>query len=258
MYWKDKVEVVRRRIFEVIEVAKKDDPASVVYDTCMMIVILVCMVPLAFKRNSGFFASIDWAATIIFIIDYALRVWTADLKLDMGSASHIAYLFTPMAIIDLLAILPSVAAMSSAFRIAKLFRLFRSFKMFRYSRSISIIANVIRCQKSPLTAVATMAIAYILISALVIFNVEPDTFHTFFDAVYWATVSLTTMGYGDIYPVTTIGRMVTMVSSFVGIAIVALPASIITAGYMDNLHTGDKTEQPPSANDKDEPTDKNR
>lgn len=80
-----------------------------------------------------------------------------------------------------------------------------------------------------------MAIGYVLISALVIFNVEPETFDNFFEAVYWATVSLTTMGYGDIYPVTTIGRIVTMISSFVGIAIVALPAGIITAGYMDRI-----------------------
>lgn len=68
-----------------------------------------------------------------------------------------------------------------------------------------------------------------------IFNVEPDSFETFFDAVYWATVSLTTMGYGDIYPVTTIGRAVTMVSSMFGIAIVVLPAGIVTAGYMSEL-----------------------
>ena len=74
-----------------------------------------------------------------------------------------------------------------------------------------------------------------LVSALIVFNVEPDTFENFFEAVYWATVSLTTVGYGDIYPVTTIGRVVTMVSSFVGIAIVALPAGIITAGYMDRI-----------------------
>ena len=67
------------------------------------------------------------------------------------------------------------------------------------------------------------------------FNVEPDTFDNFFSAIYWATVSLTTMGYGDIYPVSTIGRVVTMLSSFVGIAIVALPAGIITAGYMDEI-----------------------
>ncbi len=75
-----------------------------------------------------------------------------------------------------------------------------------------------------------------LISALVIFNVEPDSFETFFDAVYWATVSLTTMGYGDIYPVTTFGRIVTMVSSVFGIAIIALPAGIITAGFMEELY----------------------
>ena len=80
-----------------------------------------------------------------------------------------------------------------------------------------------------------LAAAYIVICALIIFNVEPDTFDNFFSAIYWATVSLTTMGYGDIYPVSTIGRVVTMLSSFVGIAIVALPAGIITAGYMDEI-----------------------
>ena len=80
-----------------------------------------------------------------------------------------------------------------------------------------------------------LALGYIVISALVVFNVEPDSFDSFFDAIYWATVSLTTMGYGDIYPVTQIGRVVTMVSSLFGIAIVALPAGIITAGYMDEL-----------------------
>ena len=76
---------------------------------------------------------------------------------------------------------------------------------------------------------------YVFVSALVIINVEPESFESFFDAIYWATVSLTTMGYGDIYPVTTIGRAVTMISSFFGIAIVALPAGIITAGYMREI-----------------------
>lgn len=75
-----------------------------------------------------------------------------------------------------------------------------------------------------------------VISALIIFNVEPDTFDTFFDVVYWATVSLTTVGYGDIYPVSTLGRIITMISSVFGIAIVALPATVITAGYMNEIH----------------------
>ena len=74
-------------------------------------------------------------------------------------------------------------------------------------------------------------------SALVVFNVEPDTFENYFEAVYWATVSLTTMGYGDIYPVTIAGRIITMISSFMGIAIVALPAGIITSGMMDEINS---------------------
>ena len=84
--------------------------------------------------------------------------------------------------------------------------------------------------------VCGIAVVYVLISALIIFNVEPDSFKNYFDAIYWATVSLTTMGYGDIYPITTAGRIVTMISSFMGIAIVALPAGIITSGFMDELN----------------------
>ena len=83
--------------------------------------------------------------------------------------------------------------------------------------------------------VGVLAVMYILISALIVFSVEPDTFDSFFEAVYWATVSLTTVGYGDIYPSSTAGRIVAMVSSVFGIAIVALPSSIITAGYMEAL-----------------------
>ena len=118
---------------------------------------------------------------------------------------------------------------------ARTFRVFRAFKMFRYSKSVKIIVSVFKKSKDSLIAVGTLAIAYIVISALIVFNVEPASFNTFFDAVYWATVSLTTVGYGDIYPVTTIGRVVTMVSSVFGIAIVALPAGIITAGYMSEI-----------------------
>ena len=79
-----------------------------------------------------------------------------------------------------------------------------------------------------------------IISAMVIFNVEPDSFENFFDAVYWSTVSLTTVGYGDIYPVTALGRTVAMISSFFGIAIVALPAGIVTAEYLNALKKSDE------------------
>ena len=115
-------------------------------------------------------------------------------------------------------------------------RVLRVFKAMRYSKSFEIIGNVLRTSKNSLLAVCALAGGYILISALVIFNVEPDSFGSFFDAIYWATVSLTTVGYGDIYPVSTLGRIITMISSIFGIAIVALPAGIITAGYMNEIN----------------------
>ncbi len=231
---------MRSKIFEIIELSD-GGTASRVYDYCMMSVIIISLVPMMFKSTNALFNVIDYAAAVIFVVDYLLRLATADYKLSKGKASFLLYPFTPMAIIDLLCILPSFTALAGSFRILKVFRLFRTFrvfrtvKLFRYSKSVRIIEEVIRNSRHSLIAVGTLAIGYILISALIIFNVEPDTFDTFFDAVYWATVSLTTVGYGDLYPVTVIGRVVAMVSSFAGIAIIALPAGIITAGYMAAL-----------------------
>lgn len=235
---------MRHRLFEIIETARDDDRASSIYDATMMAVIIISLIPLCFKTAYPVFTVIDLACAAAFLIDYALRLITADLKLQRGAVSFVIYPFTPMALIDLLAILPSFGVIGSAFRLLKLFRMVRMLRLFRvartlkllrYSKSIGIILNVIRKQKAPLLAVGTLSAAYILISALVVFNVEPDTFNNFFEAIYWAAVSLTTVGYGDIYPVSTAGRIVTMVSSFVGIAIVALPSGIITAGYLDEV-----------------------
>lgn len=146
-----------------------------------------------------------------------------------------------MALIDLVSILPSLTLLNKGVKVLRIFRMFRAMKVFRilktmrYSKSIQIISQVISSSRDSLVAVCILAAGYILVSALIIFNVEPDTFDTFFDAIYWATVSLTTVGYGDIYPLSTLGRIITMISSVFGIAIVALPAGIITAGYMNEL-----------------------
>ena len=133
-------------------------------------------------------------------------------------------------------VLNSSLKLLKVFRLLRTLKVFRAFKFLRYSKSFEIIASVFRKQKRILSAVATTAIAYILVSALVIYNVEPESFDTFFDAIYWATISLTTVGYGDIYPVTTVGRIVTMFSSVFGIAIIALPSGVITAGYLTEIN----------------------
>ena len=98
-----------------------------------------------------------------------------------------------------------------------------------------ILIKVFKRQRDSLAIVAMLAVGYILITSLIMFNVEPETYNNFFDAIYWATVSLTTVGYGDIYAVSVIGKVITMISSLFGIAIVALPAGIITAGYMEEI-----------------------
>ena len=118
--------------------------------------------------------------------------------------------------------------------------MFRAFKAFRYSKNVDVIVRVFRKQKDSLIVVCWLAVAYILISALIIFNAEPETFGNFFDAVYWATVSLTTVGYGDIYATSAIGKAITMISAVFGVAIVALPAGIITAGYMEEINSSKK------------------
>lgn len=238
---------MRKRIYEIIELSQDNDCVSSVYDILMMAAIIISIIPLAFKQTYTFFYYTDIATTVLFIIDYILRLITADYKINKKSiSSFIRYPFTLLAIIDLISILPTLTILNSGFKLLRLFRMFRTlrvfriFKALRYSKSITIIAKVIRNSKDALLAVCTLAIGYIIISALVIFNVEADSFETFFDAVYWATVSLTTVGYGDIYPVTTAGRIITMISSFFGIAVVALPAGIITAGYMDALNSDKK------------------
>ena len=237
---------MREKLFKIIEVSTEDNSLSHGYDSFMMIVIIVSLVPLAFKTTNTVFLIIEYVSTFVFIIDYLLRFITADFKTGLKHpAAAIVYPFTPMAAIDLLVILSSFSFLSSGFRVLKVLRLLRTLrvlraaKMLRYSKSLLIIINVFKKEKHALSAVATMAIAYIVVSALVIFNVEPDSFETFFDAIYWATVSLTTVGYGDIYPVSTIGRIVTMISSVFGIAIIALPSGIITGGYLNEINKKD-------------------
>lgn len=232
---------MRRRIFEIIEVAKDDDKVSQIYDVFMLVSILASIVPLAFKNSNQAFEIIDVITVCVFIIDYILRLITADYKLEKNYVSFVKYPFTPMAIIDLLSILPSLTLLNNGFKLFKIFRLLRTlrvirvFKSFRYSKNIQIIVNVLKRQKDSLSAVCILAIGYIVVTALVMFNVEPDTFETFYDAIYWSTVSLTTMGYGDIYAISDFGQLVTMISALFGIAIVALPAGIITAGYMAEI-----------------------
>ena len=230
--------MIRKTLFQIIEPHQKENAIEKAYDVFMFLTIIVSLIPLTTKSHTGIFMWIDLVSTIIFIIDYLLRLLTADYKLEKGKLSFFLYPFTFLALADLLCILPSLFLLNNSlrlFKILRMLRILRVFKFIRYSKNVQILTNVLKKQKDSLIIVGLLALGYIFISALIIFNVEPSTFPNFFDALYWATISLTTVGYGDIYAVSTTGKIITMISSFLGIAIVALPAGIITAGYMKEI-----------------------
>lgn len=232
-----------KKLFYIIEPSDNENSKlSSIYDIIMLICIIASMIPLAIKSDSLILNIIDKITVSVFIIDYIMRLITAKQKLNKGVKSYFLYPIQPMAIIDLLSILPSLIPINAGFKVLRLFRIlrtfkvFRSFKIFRYSKNVSRLIEVLKKQSKSLLAVLSMAIFYVLFIALVMFNIEPDTFSNFFDAIYWAAISLTSVGYGDITPVSDVGRLFTMLSAFVGVAIIALPSGIITAGFLEILN----------------------
>ena len=234
--------LMRRKIFEIIESSDDTKISGKIYNIFMSGMITASLVPLMFKHDTFLFQVIDLICAITFTADYLVRLLTADYKYGEKSVtSFLRYPFSFLAIMDLISLLPLFAVFSDGFKILRMTRMirtlkvFRAFRIIRHSKHVQIIVNVLKKSQESLAAVGVLTVGYIFICALVIFNAEPDSFSTFFDAVYWAAVSLTTIGYGDICPVTTIGRIITIVSALFGIAIIALPSGIITAGYMEEI-----------------------
>lgn len=236
----------REHIRELIE-PKKDSLSSRLYDSIMLVAIIIGVLPLLFREQSTIFWYFDLISGLCFIVDYLLRWITADLTSKRNQVvSFLIYPFTPMAIIDLLSILPTFNLLSSTFkvvRVSRLLKILRVIKVVRYYEPLEIIIAVVRRQSKILCTVFSLALFYIFITALIMFNAEEDInpetgrflFETFFDAFYWAACTLTTVGYGDIYPISNVGRTISIISSMVGIAIIALPSGIVTAGYLDEL-----------------------
>ena len=230
---------MRQKIYRMVHIYT-GHISSEVYKYLMMALIALSLLPLMFKEKPDIFTHAERICLCLFTIDYVLRWITADYKFGkMHWSSFIRYPFRLISILDMLsifALLTSSTNYFSSFSLAESLTVFRIVRLFRYSKGVRTILSIFRNSRKPLTAVGSLALGYIFLSAIVIFKVEPDSFQTFFDAVYWSTVSLTTVGYGDIYPVTVLGRLVAMFSSFFGIAIVALPAGILTAEYMRTLN----------------------
>lgn len=237
---------MRKRIFDIIEQSQNGDKVSLIYDIVMLVAIIVSIIPLTFVQEYPAFKIIEIVTVILFIVDYLLRWLTADYRSGKKGWSFVLYPFTGWAIIDLLSILPGLSVLGQGFkifRVTRLLRILRLFKIIRYSDKMQVLGKVLNKEKSVLLSVLGIAIFYVFLTALIMFNVEPHvnpvtgvkTFEDFFDALYWATVTLTTVGYGDLTPVSDIGRFVSMLSSLFGVAIIALPSGVITASYLDEL-----------------------
>ena len=227
---------MRERISTLVEKGKPGDRLSHLYDVAVSLAAIVSMIPLMFKESSAFLDVLDTITVYILFLDYILRWMSYDYISKWfrhRRSAFVAYPFMPLAVLDLLSLLPSLGLLGHAFRFLRMFRIF---KLFHYSQSFSRILRAFDKEKKVLGSVLMIAVAYIFISALAMFAYEPDTFDSFFHALYWATTALTTVGYGDVYPVTDVGKFISMVSSLFGIAVIAMPAGIITSSFMEEIN----------------------
>ena len=244
----------RQWINDLVEPGKPGT-LSQIYDCLMLVAIALGTVSLLFREYRPLFWYFDIISGVFYMVDYALRWMTCDLRSEKPRwKAFLIYPFTPMAILDLLSILPTFEVVSSSYRLAKsarLLKIFRFTKIIHYIGPLEIFVTVIKKQWKLLLAVALVAIFDILITAIIMFQseqeIDPVTgeyiFKTFYDAFYWAAITLTTVGYGDLCPVSEVGKTLSIISSLLGIGIIAMPSSIITAGYMQELNRRMKEEE---------------
>lgn len=224
---------MREEIYSIVKRAENGERLSRLYDMLISVVAVLSIVPLMFKTSNLFLDKLDVVTVYILFMDYIFRWITHDFASGKKAPlAFIIYPFTPFAIIDFISLLPSLGLLHHSLRILRMLRIF---KVLHYSKSFVYISNVFTKQKRVLGSVLIIALAYIFVSALAMFSYEPDTFDSFFDALYWATTALTTVGYGDVYPLTSVGQLISMVSSLFGIAVIALPAGIITGGFLEEI-----------------------
>ena len=238
----------RSKLYDLVS----PDSTSVIskaYDWMMLILIIVSLIPLAFREQTPLLIWFDRVTVLFFIVDYILRWMTADYYMPNRKKwqAFLLYPFTLFAIVDMLSIVPSFALFNRAFklfRITRLMKVLRVLRFIRYSRNMQILFRVLHKERRILFTVFWIAVGYIVITALIMFNAEDSVmFENFFDALYWSTTTLTTVGYGDVYPATTLGRVVSMFSALFGVAIIALPSGVITASYLEELREEKKTKK---------------
>ncbi|MFA5221027.1 MAG: ion transporter [Methanoregula sp.] len=193
------------------------------------------------------FSVIDLVSVIIFTIEYILRLWVCVLHREFKNpfSGRIRYALTPFAIIDLLAIAPFYLPMFMPIdlrflRILRLFRIIRVLKLGRYSEATTAFHRVLVKKKEELILTfSILGIAIVLSSSLMYYaehDVQPEAFASIPHAMWWALVTLATVGYGDVYPITPLGKLLGGIVVIIGIAIFALPSAIFASGFIEDYH----------------------
>ncbi|MEE0963681.1 MAG: ion transporter [Ruminococcus bromii] len=247
---------LKERIYNIIRDDDENDLISNIFDGIIITFIIINIITViadTFNLPEAFqqiFDVIEIISVIIFTIEYVLRVFTADLlHSDLTpTKARIKYIFSLLAIIDLLAILPFylpfiIPIDLRVLRSLRIIRLFRIFKANRYTSALSTIATVFKKKGSQLLSSILVCFLLMIIAAVLMYNVEnaaqPETFNNAFSALWWAVATFTTVGYGDIYPVTALGKLLSAVIAFLGIGLVAVPTGIISAGFMEQIDKND-------------------
>ena len=190
-----------------------------------------------------FFRNFELVSVLAFSLEYIARAWVAveDGRYRRACAGRIRYMLTPMAVIDLIAVLPFFLGLFSVLdtRMLRVVRLFRVFKLTRHFGALEILLKVIRSEARSLGAALFVLLVLVVLASAGMYAVErdvqPEVFSNIPKAMWWATVTLTTVGYGDVVPITSAGRFFSGVIVILGIGIAALPAGIIAAGFTQEL-----------------------
>lgn len=235
----------RKKIFDIIQIGDKSNLVSRFFDFFIVCVIFLNIGALfletfaALAPLSGVFHWIEVITTLIFCVEYILRIWTADLLYpeDGKVKSRLHFLVSYDGIVDLFTIIP--VFFLSGFVVFRMLRVVRIFHLFRLNAkydSFNVITSVLKEKRNQILSSLCIIFVLMLASSLCMYNVEheaqPEVFSNAFSGMWWAVSTVLTVGYGDIYPVTVLGQVMAICFAFLGVGAVAIPTGIISAGFV--------------------------
>ncbi len=199
-------------------------------------------------RHYQIFHDFEILSVVLFTVEYLGRLWTADMHPHLRDSKlpRLRYIFSFMALVDLFSVLPFYLPMFLPFdlrvlRSIRLVRVFRILKIGHYSEELQVFTRVFRSKKEELMITGFAGLVLLIVSATVMYHVEnpkqPEAFSSIPQAMWWSVSTLTTVGYGDVYPMTALGRFLTGLLSIMGIGLFALPAGILGSGFYEEVRT---------------------